>query len=157
MTLVARASVLCLALFALPGCNSVLVCGSAPDEAIESFLVTVHTGDEGTDADIDFCVTRVSDASRDCRELGSELADDFDPRTIEDCVIDIAVDAGDLGRVWIQNRGGASDLSMDGNSWMLEGVSITANTASGSTLLSDESDMTELLLAADSYEPACSF
>ena len=149
---------LTLPLLALAGCfTSPITCGEAPAEAIDSFQVTIGTGDDATDADIYFCITRVSDAARDCVKLGIAGEDDFDEGSTEDYEVALAVDAGELDRLWIENRGDAPDLSLDGDDWALESFRVIARTASGSTLLVETETLRLLLDDGDEFEPECEY
>ena len=139
------------------GCAPEPTCSSQPDEDIIGFQVTVETGSDATDADIFFCITRVTDAARDCVQLGIEGVDDFDSGSTEDYTVDLAVDAGDLDRLWIENRGDAPTLSMDGDDWELDTFRVTAITASGSTLLVEATELALSMDAGDEYEPECSY
>ncbi len=149
-----------LALALGTGCfsSAAVECGDSPDEAIDSFQVTVGTGDDATDADIYFCITRISDAARDCVQLGDGvLEDDFDEGATQDYDVALSVDAGDLDSLWIENRGDAPGLSVDGDDWELASLRVTARTASGSTLLVDAEDLGLQVDAGDDYEPECSY
>ena len=139
------------------GCAPEPTCSSQPDEDIIGFQVTVETGSDATDADIFFCITRVTDAARDCVQLGIEGVDDFDSGSTEDYTVDLAVDAGDLDRLWIENRGDAPLLSNDGDDWMLQALRVVALTASGSTELVDAPLVAERVYDGDEYEPACTY
>lgn len=141
----------------LTACSATLECGSAPDEAIESFQVTVKTGDDATDADIYFCIERVSAPERDCTKLGNDLEDDFDEDSTQDYTVTTAIDAGDLARLWIENRGDAPDLSFDGDDWELDGLRVVAQHPTGSTLLVDAADLELDVDAGDEFEPDCSY
>jgi hypothetical protein len=132
-------------------------CSSAPDEAIESFQVTIGTGADATDADIYFCITRKSDAVRDCAELDNLGEDDFDEGSVEDYNVDLAVDAGDLDELWVENRGDAPGLSMDGNDWTLQSFRVVAITASGSTELVDAPEARTPVYEGDEYNPGCTY
>ena len=137
--------------------NSVVECGDAPEEAIDSFQVTIGTGDDATDADIYFCITRVTDAARDCVQLGEGFEDDFDEGATADYDAAQTVDAGDLDSLWLENRGDAPTLSMDGDDWELDTFRVTAITASGSTLLVEATELALSMDAGDEYEPECSY
>jgi hypothetical protein len=148
------ASALLGATLVLPGCGTV-ECGAVPQDAITAFQVTVGTGDDATDADIYFCITRVSDPSRDCTKLGIEGIDDFDDGSIEDYEVPVAVDGGDLDRVWIENRGDAPDLSVDGDDWELASLRVVAITDGGNVLLFDAQDLGLRVDEGDEYDPEC--
>ncbi|MCO4773463.1 MAG: hypothetical protein KDA24_25750 [Deltaproteobacteria bacterium] len=154
---VVSVAVLATSLLVSSGCGGIIECTSAPDEAIESFQVTIKTGDDATDADIYFCITRFSAAERDCTKLGLDLDDDFDEGATQDYTVTTAVDAGDLDGLWVENRGDAPDLSLDGDDWELEALRVVAQTASGSVEIVNADELALQVDAGEDFDPACSF
>lgn len=128
-----------------------------PAEALEGFEITISTGSDATDADIYFCIARISDASRDCTRLDTLGVDDWDSGSIETYTVTSAVAAGDLAGVSIENRGDAPDISFDGNDWTLDGVRLVARTASTGLLVFNEQDMDFYMDSGDVWTPSCTF
>lgn len=144
---------------AVAGCASdpAIDC-TVPTEAIVGFQVTVTTGRDATDADIFFCIERLSNPSRDCEMLGTTGVDDWDVGSIGNYAVSRSVDANDLAAVAIENRGDAPGLSFDGNDWELDGVRVVAQTASGTGVLVFEAEgLRHHMDAGDRWEPNCVF
>ena len=115
--------------------NTSATCFDLPPDDIDSFHVTIGTGGDGTDADIFFCVEQRDAAGEECRILDNALIDDFEPESVDDFNIYIAVVAGQLDRIFIDNRAGAI---FGNNDWHIAALTVDAISASGSTRIYDE-------------------
>jgi hypothetical protein len=122
------------------GCSSTCMvhrsaqCRDAPSGAIDSFVVTTITGDDSSDADINFCVRRKSVAGDVCRPL-STTRDDFQRDAIDTFEIPLSLDAGDLHSFFIENTGGAI---FGNNEWQIVGLTVEAVAAEGDMVIYDE-------------------
>ena len=143
------------------GCGDdyVFVCSPLPTEAIKKFEVTTFTGDDGSDADIEFCIELKGGPKDYCATLGG-VSDPYQKGAIDTLTADLTVEAGQLSRFFLRNRGGAGNWSLDGDDWALIGVEVLAQTASGTwiSLLDVASgDIDIFLEAGETFDPDCAF
>jgi hypothetical protein len=134
-----------------------VICSPAPVEEINSFSVEVRTGDDATDADIQFCITLKSDPERICTQLDAGGDDDFSKGAIGTYEVDTGVAAGDLASFRIENRGGSPGVSFDGDDWQLDGLRVIARTTNGGVELVEATTLSEDLDAGGIYDPGCAF
>ncbi|NMC71117.1 MAG: hypothetical protein GYA57_13765 [Myxococcales bacterium] len=138
------------------GCGPDYTCGPAPALPISAFVVTIRTGDEGTDMDIHFCYKRRSEGDYSCTLLDSP-ANDFEAHQTDVFQIHLStpIAVGDLDRFRIWNSGGGFfELS-----WEIDSIRIDGILADGTTvMLYKETGIGDELYANESYYPErCSY
>jgi hypothetical protein len=127
-------------------------CGTAPTQPITAFVVTIRTGSEGTDMDIDFCYKRVSQSDYSCTLMDSS-GNDFEAGQTDVFQINLStpIAVGDLDRFKILNTGGGFfELT-----WEIASIRIDGILADGTTVtLYTETEIDDDLYANEAYYPA---
>ncbi len=126
-------------------------CGAGPTEPITAFIVTIVTGDDGTDMNINFCYRRHSGGGDSCTLLDSP-ANDFESHSTGTYQINLTtpIAVGDFDRFWIHNSGGGFfELA-----WEIASIKLDVNLQSGARMrLYEESDIDDTLYSDESYDP----
>ena len=132
-------------------------CLDLPEGDLIGFDVTVGTGRDGSDADIFFCVARVSNETPLCAQMATTADDDFMKGEVETYQVSIEVGDGDLDRFWVENRGGAF---LRNNEWELASIRVAAILEDGEAFqIYEEPDVcAKDLEAGDAFHPkACEY
>jgi hypothetical protein len=129
------------------------ICGQAPVDPIEEFEVTITTGDEGTDRDVDLCLNW-SDGDRRCITLDELLRDDFERWETDTYTENPGrlTEAGDLLFFEIHLEGGG----VFDTSWEIVALTLVGILENGDTwLLYDEQQIEcgKTIEAGESYRP----
>jgi hypothetical protein len=122
---------LCLVLSGCCDEHDSATCGDRVTEQIRSFEVTTWTGDDQSDANINFCVRTKSPAPETCALLDN-AGDNFNEDAAETFVVAIPVAAGDLDSFSIENTGGAI---LGNNEWEIAGLRVRATLEGGAEVL----------------------